>query len=185
MKKYFFIVPLALVLIGYAFPVWTIWFNAPMYGHTWFSISVYPTGTVAGPVFEVNIMNHYVGIGKLEPEKMIELKFVPAVWALLAVFVALAWIKRNSRLGLVFWLLAVAVLVGFVAYHWYFLDKYLNTRDPMAPVKAGYVPPLVMGSDKVANIYRVAYYDVSYWLAWVAVVITAPGINRRIEKFLK
>jgi len=184
LKDLFFIAPLVLVLVAYLFPYWTIWFNAPMYGKTWFAISVYPTGVVTGPVFEVNIMNHYVGIGKLEPEKMVELKFLPAVWGVVAVLVSLAWLWRGTRKGLLAWLLALVILIAVPVYHWVFLDKYLNTRDPDAPVKAGYVPPLIMGSDKVANIYRVAYLDLGYWLPVVALIITAPRISRRIDKIL-
>jgi hypothetical protein len=51
-------------------------------------------------------------------------------------------------------------------------------------VKAGYVPPLIMGSDKVANIYRVAYFELGYWLPVAALIITAPRISRRIDKII-
>ncbi len=183
-KDLFLVVPLGLVLTAFLFPYWTIWFNAPMYGKTWFEISVYPTGAVTGPIFEVNIMNHYVGIGKLEPEKMIELKLLPAVWVTIAVLVSVAWLWRETRKGLLLWCLALVILVAVPVYHWIFLDKYLNTRDPDAPVKAGYVPPLIIGADKVANIYRVAYLNLGYYLPVAALILTAPWISRKIDHFL-
>lgn len=184
LKDLFLFVPLGLVLVAYLFPYWDIWFNAPMYGHTWFEISVYPTGVVTGFLWEVNIMNHYVGIPPLEPEKMVELKALPFVWVALAVFISLAWLWRWSRKGFLAWLLALAVLVSLPAFHWYWLYIYLNTREPLEAINPGYVPPILIGSDRVANIDRLATFDLGYWLPVVALILTSPWISRRIDNIL-
>lgn len=151
------VIPLALAATA---KLWTLHFEAPQYPKG-LDLYVY-TYTIEGgnggiDLPEINTLNHYVGMKKLDPADFADLDFIPfAIGAL--VLLAL----RAAAIGDVRALLDLAVLtlyfgafsLGRFAYTLYGYGHHL---DPKAPIRMeGFMPPL-LGEKQIAN-FTVASY---------------------------
>jgi copper chaperone NosL len=165
------IVPLAL---GAAERLWTIRFFAPQYPYG-LELHVY-TYTIGGgndgkDLPEINTLNHYVGMRKLDPAEFADLDFLPfAVGALVLLTL------RVAAIGDVRALVDLAVLTGYfgvfsLGRFAYMLYTYGHHLDPHAPIQmAGFTPP-VIGTKAIAN------FSVSSYPALGTVLITLFGIT--------
>lgn len=151
------LVPLAL---GATQRLWTIHFLAPQYPKG-LELQVYAY-TIAGgnggqDLSEINTLNHYVGMRKLDPADFADLDFIPfAIGGLLLLTL------RVAAIGDVRSLLDLAVLTGYfglfsLGRFGYTLWGYGHHLDPTAPIHMeGFMPPLI-GSREVGNFVVVSY----------------------------
>jgi copper chaperone NosL len=165
------IVPLAL---GAAQRLWTIRFFAPQYPYG-LELEVY-TYTIAGgnegkDLPEINTLNHYVGMQKLDPAEFADLDFLPFVIGALVLLTL-----RVAAIGDVRALVDLAVLTGYfgvfsLGRFVYMLYTYGHHLDPHAPIHmAGFMPP-VIGTKAIAN------FSVSSYPALGTILITVFGIT--------
>lgn len=134
--------------------LWTIEFRAPQYPKG-LELHVYSYSIGGGneglDLSEINTLNHYVGMRRLDPADFADLDFMPfAIGAL--VLLAL----RVAAIGDVRSLVDLAVLTSYfglfgIARFAYMLYTYGHDLDPRAPIEmAGFMPP-VWGTRTIAN----------------------------------
>ena len=134
--------------------LWTIHFLAPQYPKG-LELQVYTYSIEGGngglDLNEINTLNHYVGMHKLDPADFADLAFMPfAIGAL--VLLAL----RVAAIGDVRSLIDLAVLTGYfglfgMARFFYMLYTYGHNLSPEAPIHMdGFTPPL-WGTHTIAN----------------------------------
>lgn len=134
--------------------LWTIEFFAPQYPKG-LELHIYTYSISGGndgvDLTEINTLNHYVGMRKLDPADFADLDFMPfAIGAL--VLLAL----RVAAIGDVRSMIDLAVLTGYfgvfgMARFAYMLYTYGHRLDPKAPIEmAGFMPP-VWGTRTIAN----------------------------------
>jgi hypothetical protein len=145
------LVPLAL---GATQELWRLRFLAPQYPKG-LELQVY-SYTIAGgnqghDLNEINTLNHYVGMRKLDPAAFADLDFIPfAIGALVLLTL------RVAAIGDVRSLLDLAVLTGYfglfsLGRFVYTLYGYGHHLDPTAPIRMeGFMPP-VIGTRQIAN----------------------------------
>jgi len=153
------IVPLALAATQ---KLWTIHFTAPQYPHG-LDLHVY-SYTIAGgngglDLSEINTLNHYVGMRKLDPAEFADLSFLPFAIGILAV-IAL----RVAAIGDVRALLDLTVLTGYFGLFAFgrfifMLYQYGHELDPRAPIQLATFMPPIIGTKQMAN------FTVSSWPA--------------------
>lgn len=151
------VVPL---VIGAFEPLWRIHFVAPQY----------PTGldlyvrsyTIEGgnrgnDLPEINTLNHYVGMRKLDPADFADLDFIPFAIGALALLAL-----RVAVIGDVRSLVDLAVLTGYfgafsLGRFAYMLYTYGHDLDPKAPIRmAAFMPP-ILGTKPMGNFTVSSY----------------------------
>lgn len=149
---------ISLALIGaYFLPVWDISLEAPQYPEgLGFQIWL---GKMSGDLNTVNGLNHYIGMKKIEPGSMVEMKVMPYVLALLIISgIAVSAAGRKKLLYawvLFFLLLGIAGGVDF----WKWEYEYGHDLDPTAAIKVPgmtYQPPL-LGTKTLLNFTAHSY----------------------------
>lgn len=168
----------ALLLVGmYFFPIWSISLEAPQYPEG-IGLNIW-VNTIEGKkpqdLQNINGLNHYIGMQKIQPDSISELKWMPYIIAfmiaaglLVAFFGSRKWVMSWLIL---FILLAIAGLVDF--YLWEY--DYGHNLDPSAAIKVPgmtYQPPLI-GSKKLLNFNAVSLPHIGFYFAFLSMGIAA------------
>ncbi len=137
------------------FPMWKIYLDAPQYPeglemHIWINKI---GGNTEFTLQNFNILNHYIGMEKIQAGSFKELKIMPPV-VIGFIITALVLAVFPYRKGIITWV--VALMIGGITgladfYLW--LVKFGTELDPMAPIKVPgmtYIPPFI-GSKSLLN----------------------------------
>ena len=166
------IASLALVLM-YFFPLWTINLEAPQYPEgIGLEIMI---STVKGQqehdLRNINNLNHYIGMKRIEPESIAELKIMPYLIAFMIVFGLIAAFTRKRWMlytwAITFLILAVVGLVDFWLWEY---DYGHNLDTETAAIKVpgmSYQPPLI-GSKQLLNFKAHSWPGVGGWVAFAS-----------------
>lgn len=147
----------ALVLIPmYFVPLWSITLSAPQYPEglgmrIWLDAI---TGIKPNDLDNINNLNHYIGMKRIEPDAIPELRYMPAiVGAFVALGLAVAAFGRRRLAQLWIGSFAVLALVGLVDfYRWeYDYGHNLDLENAIIRIPGmSYQPPLI-GTKQLLN----------------------------------
>lgn len=165
-RIYILIASIALIGI-YVQPLWYIALEAPQYPD---GIEMYIwvnkiTGKEESTLQNINILNHYIGMQKIEPDSIPELKIFPFIGALLILSGLLVWWRNNPK-WMYIWssaLLLLSIAGIFDFYLWEY--DYGHNLDEHAPIQVDgmvYQPPLI-GSKWLLNFKAISYPHVGGW----------------------
>lgn len=167
------------LLMLFFFPLWKVTLIAPQYpdGVTMYIWINQITGSEPGTLQNINILNHYVGMQKIEPDSIPELTYFPWVVGALGLFGLVAAFVNKSKLYLT-WAVVFLVLGALGIYDFYLWEyNYGHNLDPKAPIKVpgqSYQPPL-FGSKMLLNFEALSYpgiggifMGIAMFLAFVA-----------------
>jgi copper chaperone NosL len=137
-------------------PLWSISMTAPQYHE---GLGMYIGlrdiwGHAPHDIQNINILNHYIGMMPIEPDRVEILSIMPwAVGILLVTGLLVAAVGKRALLA--GWLAAFAVMGTAGLYEFYrWQHMYGHNLDPMAPIKVPgmtYQPPFI-GSKTLLNI---------------------------------
>jgi copper chaperone NosL len=145
-----------LLIIAFVMPLWAVYLQAPQYPE---GLGMYiRLNDVAGirpnDLSNINNLNHYIGMKRIEPESIPELRVMPFIVAgLMALGFATALIGRRRLARAWVGLFAVTAIVGLVDfYKWeYNYGHDLDTENAIIKVPGmNYQPPLI-GSKQLLN----------------------------------
>ncbi len=148
------------LLFTFTVPLWRISMIAPQYPQG-LAMDVYAYKLAGGnegqDIKEINVLNHYIGMRKIDATSFADLDWIP--FALGAM--ALACL-RCSALGTVRDLIDLLVVTGYVSLFAfgrfvYRLYVFGHDLDPHAPVKVKPFMPVVLGHASVANFETYSY----------------------------
>lgn len=154
----------ALLLIGlFLFPMWSIRLEAPQYhGENALGILIHVNkleGTKPNDLENINGLNHYIGMKRIEPESIPELGYMQyVVMALIALGLIVAFVGKRQFLLIWVLLLVTAGALGMYDFYTWEYD-YGHNLDPHAIIKIegmSYQPPLV-GSKQLLNFTAHSY----------------------------
>jgi len=150
-----------LPLGGFLAPLWHIGLVAPQYpeGIGMFIWTSRITGENPHDLASLNGLNHYIGMKPIVPESIPELRFMPAILAVLVVL-GLVAAARGRRPLLWAWtgLFAVTALAGLADF-WRWGYDYGHDLDPTAAIKVpgmSYQPPL-LGTKQLLNFQATSW----------------------------
>jgi hypothetical protein len=163
----------AVLLLGtFAFPLWRIDLEAPQYPEGIGMLIRVSTveGIKPNDLENINGLNHYIGMKRIEPDAIPELRYMPwIVGALAAAGAGAALVGR--RAALVAWLGALLLAGGAGLYDfWRWSYDYGHDLDPNAIIRIpgmAYQPPLI-GSKQLLNFVAHSWPDVGGVLAGLA-----------------
>jgi hypothetical protein len=170
----------ALLAASYLQSWWQFTLYAPQYP-SGLQLHVSLTG-VSGDVREINMLNHYIGMGHLEDAAKVERALAAwgvAGFAALTLALTFAVGKRGN------WALIVpsgALLIGFFADSWFWLHHFGHHLNPHAPLHIPPFTPHLLGAGKIGQFRTVAVPELGFMLAAGALVllIVAAVIRRRV-----
>src|SRR5262249_21983508 len=135
-------------------PLWHIRLQAPQYPDG-LSVDIYAHTITSGhddrDLHEINILNHYVGMKKIERSAFADLDWLPFGFGALAIL-----LLRVAAIGDVRSLFDLAVTVGYFALFsagrfGYKVWVYGHQLSPAAPWKVAPFVPAVLGSKEIGN----------------------------------
>ncbi|MFO0572276.1 MAG: hypothetical protein U0263_42030 [Polyangiaceae bacterium] len=142
------------LVVGLTLPLWHMEMEAPQYPQG-LSLDLYAHKLVGGhggkDINEINILNHYIGMNKLDRANLTELDWLPFGFGALGLL-----LMRVSALGNVRSLVDLSALVtyfgGFAALRFVLkLQAYGHDLSPDAPFKVEPFTPVIWGSKRIAN----------------------------------
>jgi len=166
-----------LLATAYILPLWRIELDAPQYPEglglrIWIN---QVTGVKPNDLNSINNLNHYIGMRRIDPDAIPELRLMP--W-FIAVMIGLGQLAvlAGRRWLLTVWaaLLGLGAMVG-IADFWKWGYDYGHQLDPTAAIKIPgmtYQPPLI-GTKQLLNFHATSWPDVAGWLAILAVGLAA------------
>jgi len=169
-----------LILGVFVFPLWTIRLSAPQYPQGLGLIIRVDRieGMTPHDLQNINGLNHYIGMQRIEPDSIAELRYMKYIAAGLSVCgLVAAWSRR--RWALVAWF-ALAVSVATIGvidfYRWEY--RYGHDLDPSAAIKlpgVSYQPPM-FGTKQLANFRTTAWPGVGGVLAMLSVALGGVAV---------
>ncbi len=145
------VIPLGL---AFAQPLWRISLRAPQYPNgLWMEIYTHKVegGNGGQHITEINTLNHYIGMHKIDRGELSDLDWIPFAVGLLLVLAL-----RCAAIGNIRSLIDLAVLTGYVtvfAFGRFVYKLYVfgHNLDPTAPLKVKPFTPAIFGTKQIAN----------------------------------
>ncbi|GIV26603.1 MAG: hypothetical protein KatS3mg027_0417 [Bacteroidia bacterium] len=186
-RSLFFLAVLIMLIPLYT-PIWEVSLEAPQYPDP-IGMYIYIDG-VKGigehDLENINLLNHYIGMKKIVPESIPELKYMKYfVYLFIISGLLIAWF--NKKFPVYFWTIVV-IAASFVAlYDFYLWEKDYGTNlDPLAPIKVEnmtYIPPLI-GKKQLLNITAYSYPAIGgiFFILSILMALSAAVLNYFGEK---
>jgi copper chaperone NosL len=167
----------ALFAASFFQPWWHFWLFAPQYPKG-LELTISLTG-VGGDAREVNMLNHYIGMGHLEDAAQFERNYAAYGVAGVAFAVVLLLLLAGRRLG---WLAAVAGALfplGFVVDSMVWLYRFGHRLDPRAPLHIKPFTPQMFGEGVIGQFHTFAIPEAGFWMAAAAVALLLGAVLLR------
>lgn len=165
-----------LLVLTYLFPIWSITLEAPQYPEG-IGLEIW-IDTIQGQkkhdLNNINNLNHYIGMKRIVPEAIPELRWMPwIIGGLMGLGVAAA--LSGKRVLLYTWvvLFLIAAVAGLVDFYLWEYDYGHNLDQETAIIKIpgmNYQPPLI-GSKKLLNFTAHSWPALGGWAAFVSLSI--------------
>ncbi len=174
----------ALLILTMVLPYWSITLHAPQYPKG-LTIDAF-VNEMRGDVAEVDGLNHYIGMIKLEEAAKIERTISRIAIPFVAVLAVLSfWVKSRWR-----WLLALPIIIYPVVFA---LDLFIwlyyagHSLDPKAALSSSIheFTPTILGTGIIGQFSTEATFRIGYYLAVLAAIIvlavTIRGRSRDVS----
>ncbi len=139
---------------SFLFPLWQIRMEAPQYPQG-LSMDIYAYrlhgGNDGRDIVEINNLNHYIGMRKIDESGIPELGWIPFAFGILALLVL-----RVAAVGNLRDLIDVSALLTYVTAFFFarfvlMLYRYGHDLDPKAAVTVAPFMPVIVGTKQIAN----------------------------------
>ena len=162
------------------FPMWKIYLEAPQYPeglemHIWVNKL---GGNSEYALQNFNILNHYIGMEKINADSFAELKYMPyIVYFLIGSGILIAFLNKRSLV--LAWLITVIICgaAGLVDFYLW-LVKFGTNLDPQAPIKVPgmtYIPPF-LGEKQLLNFKALSLPDIGGLSIGLAILLGAIAV---------
>ena len=189
-SKIIVIVASLILILSFFFPIWYIDLEAPQYPEgigleIWLNKII---GQKPNDLNNINGLNHYIGMKKIVPDSIPELKIMPFIIIFLIVFGLISGISGKRSLVYI-WIVLSFVIAAVGMYDFYMWEyDYGHNLNPHAAIKIpgmAYQPPLI-GSKMLLNFNAISMPHIGSWILVLAVVLAAVALyldkkNKTIE----
>lgn len=162
-----------ILLLVYVFPIWKITLEAPQYpeGIGMHIMIDNIRGEKEHDLQNINGLNHYIGMKRIEPDAIPELRVMPFIMAGI-IALGLAAAITGKRWLLYTWVLVfvIAGVVGMVDFYLWEYDYGHNLDEVNAIIKipgTSYQPPLI-GSKQILNFVAHSWPGLGGWITFLS-----------------
>jgi copper chaperone NosL len=175
------------VALSVFFPLWKLRLVAPQYA-TGLTMEIYAYkiqggGIEGNDINEINNLNHYIGMKKIEQADFTEMQIMPFMFGVFLLLALRAVVFGEMKGVIDLFVLASYFGTFSIAAFFYRLYWYGHNLDPHAPVHIQSFTPLVFGTQRIANFTQSSYPELGTYLLWVfmALLILAIWLSRKEE----
>jgi len=164
---------------SYFVPMWGFYLFAPQYPFG-LTLGIY-VNRVTGDTTEINILNHYIGMAKLESAAQLERSLAVygiGLIALASVFLVFLPGRRWAKFLALPALIYPIVFLGFM-YFWMF--RFGHELDPGAPVKMAPFTPKIVGTGKIGNFRTIGMPGPGFYMIAAASICVGVALWLRRE----
>ena len=175
MPTVMFMLAAMLVVVSIFLPYWTMTLHAPQYPKG-LTVQLY-VNRVGGDAKEIDGLNHYIGMPKMEEAAAFERSFsVIAIVALALLLIAAIFIHNQWAALLALPVIAYPLI--FLADLFFWLYSFGHNLDPAAPLSSSIKPftPTLLGTGVVGQFKTTAMVDTGFYLAIAASAIILVGL---------
>ena len=185
-----YVLPTALLMLGALLivvstfmPYWQLTLHAPQYPKG-LSVELFVNRT-AGDVQEIDGLNHYIGMAKLDEAAAMERRFALVAIGTLGLLLLAAVFIQNQWAALLA-LPAVLYPAIFMGDLFYWLYRFGHDLDPHAALSSSVKPftPAILGVGKIGQFSTFARVEEGFYLAVVGAAVVLIGLyfHRRAYK---
>ncbi|HKP62669.1 MAG TPA: hypothetical protein VJV78_38300 [Polyangiales bacterium] len=160
---------LALIAGSYFQPFWSFKLYAPQYPHG-LTLTISLTG-FSGDVREIDMLNHYIGMGSLAQGAVLERRYAHLLVGGLVAALALLVLLPSRRSAVVAAVLGAAYPLGFLADTHYWLHRFGHGLDPHAPLRIPDFTPQLFGNGSIGQFMTFAVPKWGFGMAIAASVV--------------
>jgi len=177
------VLALSVVALALTFtaPLWSMDFAAPQYPQG-LSLSIF-AHTVTGDLQEINTLNHYIGMHRIDRAELSDLDWIPFGIGMLAILclrvAAIGDLRSLVDLSVLFLYFSAFSGARFV----YKLYVFGHDLDPKAPFEVDPFTPAILGTKQIANFTTTSLPALgSLWLVLFGVCLGATLLwNLRVR----
>ncbi|HLW57497.1 MAG TPA: hypothetical protein VKY27_08935 [Bacteriovoracaceae bacterium] len=172
-NKNFVLAVISVICYAIAFtqPMWKFKFIAPQYP-SGLELDIFLTGA-RGDVVEIDIINHYIGMQKLEHAAKNEKALAPYVLISLSLLsLGLGLFPRKKLLHLLS-LAMIGFPLAFITIFQIWLYKFGHDLDPAAPVTLSPFTPVILGEGVIGQFRTYALPGIGFYLSVFAALCVA------------
>lgn len=163
-------------------PWWSFKLYAPQYPQG-LTLVISLSG-MGGDVHEIDLLNHYIGMGHLAEAAPVERRLAGWGVAAICVLTLVAFAAAGRRLNRLVAIPAIAFPVVFLADSFYWLYRFGHHLNPKAPIKLAAFTPQMFGNGQIGQFETFATPSLGFWLAvlGVACALAATFLRSRVCK---
>lgn len=165
------------LVLGASRPLWRISMTAPQYPKgLYMDIYAYKVdgGHGGKDIAEINTLNHYIGMHRIDRAELSDLDWIPFALGLLVVLTL-----RCAAIGNVRTLIDLLVVTGYIsafAFGRFVYKLYVfgHQLDPTAPLEVPPFTPAIFGTKRIANFTTTSYPQAgTIWIGLFATGVVA------------
>jgi copper chaperone NosL len=154
-------------------PWWHFWLYAPQYPKG-LELLISLTG-MGGDAHEIDLLNHYIGMGHLESAAPLERRIAGYGVAAICVVTLAALTLAGKKLNKLVAIPAISFPVVFLADSFYWLYRFGHALDPHAPLRIAPFTPQLFGNGQIGQFETFAQPEIGFWLACAGVALAIVG----------
>ncbi len=170
--------------LSFLFPLWNIYLEAPQYQEG-LQLDIYAYQLKAGnngqDLFEINNLNHYIGMKPIKEADFVEMRWMPfALGLFILLALRAAVFGQMGNLVDLFALFSYFGLFSLGAFY-YRLYSYGHNLDPNAPMTIEPFTPELFGKNEIANFTQWSYPQMGSYLliVFVVAILAAAWFSRK------
>lgn len=170
------VIAIALLAASFIFPYWQVTLKAPQYPG---GLHVYVfLNKVEGDVFEVDLLNHYIGMKKLGEAARFERSIALYALSLVSLF-TIFFVFSGKKVMSLFALPALVFPIGFLADVFLWLYHFGHDLNPHAPIRFKPFTPHLLGEGKIGQFATVGVLEMGFYLAIASVIFVLMALILR------
>lgn len=170
------VVAVALLLASIKFPYWKVTLKAPQYPQG-LHVSIF-LNKVEGDTSEVDLLNHYIGMRKLEDAAQFERNIAIYGIAFVSLF-TLLFVLSGRKVMSLFALPALIFPFAFILDLFFWLYTFGHKLDPHAPISFTPFTPRLVGEGVIGQFATVGTFGVGFYLVIASFVLVLAGLILR------
>jgi copper chaperone NosL len=170
------IAAVVLLLASLKFPYWRVTLKAPQYPQG-LHVSIF-LNKVEGDTSEVNLLNHYIGMKKLEMAAKFERNIAIYGLAFISLFTLLFVFSGRKSMSL-FALPALFFPIVFIADLFFWLYTFGHRLDPHAPIKFTPFTPRLIGEGIIGQFATVGAIGLGFYLVIASFILVLGSLILR------
>lgn len=155
--------------LAYFFPMWGFYLYSPQYPDG-LILSVY-LNRVAGDVTEINVLNHYIGMAKLDEAAQLERALSGYGLIGISLLTLLFVFAPTHKVSKYYAIPAISFPFVFLGLFYYWMYSFGHELAPEAPIRIAPFTPTMIGHGRIGNFETIGMPGAGFYLIITAMIL--------------